>query len=142
QQVEWQTSWPDAPSRSGWGGRLADLLTSFNNADAVSMSLSLGGTNMFQVGNNVFVYQISNNGSVGLSGFSGNHGQIRYQAVQNMLNLPHQNLFEAEFARITNRSIANNALISSALSGVTINTPFPPNSSLSNQLLMAAKLIA
>ena len=21
QQVEWQTSWPDAPSRSGWGGR-------------------------------------------------------------------------------------------------------------------------
>ena len=142
QQVEWQTSWPDAPSRTGWGGRLADLLTSFNNADAVSMSLSLGGTNMFQVGNNVFVYQISNNGSVGLSGFSGNHGQIRYQAVQNMLNLPHQNLFEAEFARITNRSIANNALISSALSGVTINTPFPPNSSLSNQLLMAAKLIA
>ncbi len=142
QQVEWQTAWPDAPSRSGWGGRLADLLTSFNNDDTVSMSLSLGGTNTFQVGNNVFEYQISNNGSIGLSGFTGNHGQIRYQAFQNMLNLPHQNLFEAEFARITNRSIANNALLSSALTGITLNTVFPANSNLSDQLKMAAKLIA
>jgi uncharacterized protein (DUF1501 family) len=142
QQVEWQTAWPDAPSRSGWGGRLADLLTSFNNADSVSMSLSLAGTNTFQVGNNVFEYQISNNGSIGLSGFGGSHGAIRYQAVQDLLNLPHQNLFEAEFARITNRSIANNALLSSALTGITLNTPFPSNSYLSDQLQMAAKLIA
>jgi uncharacterized protein (DUF1501 family) len=142
QQVEWQTAWPDAPSRSGWGGRLADLLTSFNNADSVSMSLSLAGTNTFQVGNNVFEYQISNNGSIGLSGFDGSHGMIRYQAVQGLLNLPHQNLFEAEFARITNRSIANNALLSSALAGITLNTAFPANSSLSDQLQMAAKLIA
>jgi uncharacterized protein (DUF1501 family) len=142
QQVEWQTAWPDAPSRSGWGGRLADLLTSFNNADSVSMSLSLAGTNTFQVGNNVFEYQISGNGSIGLSGFDGSHGAIRYQAVQNMLNLPHQNLFEAEFARITKRSIANNALLSSALSGITLNTQFPANSYLSYQLQMAAKLIA
>jgi uncharacterized protein (DUF1501 family) len=142
QQVEWQTAWPDAPSRSGWGGRLADLLTSFNNADSVSMSLSLAGTNTFQVGNNVFEYQISNNGSIGLSGFGGNHGGIRYQAVQNILNLPHQNLFEAEFARITNRSIANNTLLTSALTGITLNTVFPSNSNLSDQLKMAAKLIA
>jgi uncharacterized protein (DUF1501 family) len=142
QQVQWQTAWPDAPSRTGWGGRLADLLTSFNNADSVSMSLSLAGTNTFQVGNNVFEYQISNNGSIGLSGFGSNHGMIRYQAVQDMLNLPHQNLFEAEFARITNRSIANNALLTSALAGITLSTPFPANSNLSDQLQMAAKLIA
>jgi uncharacterized protein (DUF1501 family) len=62
--------------------------------------------------------------------------------VQDMLNLPHQNLFEAEFAKITNRSIANNALLVSALGGVTLNTPFPANSSLSAQLQMIAKIIA
>jgi uncharacterized protein (DUF1501 family) len=142
QQVEWQTSWPDTPPRTGWGGRLADLLTSFNNQDAVSMSISLGGTNVFQVGNNVFQYQVGTGGGIGLSGFGGTNGQIRYQAVQNMLNLPHQNLFEEEFARITKRSIANNALLSSALTGITINTPFPPNSYLSRQLQMIARLIA
>src|SRR6202011_4472749 len=106
QQVEWQTSWPDAPPKTGWGGRLADLLTSFNGTSAISMSISLAGTNTFQVGNQVFEYQVSPGGTIGLSGFTGTDGQIRYQAVQNLLNLPHQNLFEAEFAKITNRAIA------------------------------------
>jgi uncharacterized protein (DUF1501 family) len=142
QQVEWQTAWPDAPPTTGWGGRLADLLTSFNNADTISMSISLAGTNTFQVGRNVFEYQVSSAGGIALNGFGGRNGQIRYQAVQDMLNLPHQNLFEAEFAKITNRSIANNALLVSALGGVTLNTPFPANSSLSSQLQMIAKIIA
>ena len=142
QQVEWQTGWADGPRTSGWGGRLADLLTSFNNADAISMSISLAGSNSFQVGNVVNEYQVSTNGPIGLNGFGGARGQIRYQAVQDLLNLPHQNLFEAEFARITNRAIANNALLSSALTSVTLNTPFPANSSLSDQLLMIAKIIA
>ena len=142
QQVEWQTGWPDAPPATGWGGRLADLLTSFNSLDTISMSISLAGTNTFQVGRNVSEYQVSTNGSIGLNGFGGQNGQVRYQAVQDMLNLPHQNLFEAEFARITNRAITNNALLSSAVNGVTLNTPFPSNSDLSDQLQMIAKIIA
>jgi uncharacterized protein (DUF1501 family) len=142
QQVEWQTGWPDGPRTSGWGGRLADLLTSFNDADAISMSISLAGTNTFQVGNTVTEYQVSTNGPIGLNGFGGADGQIRYQAVQDLLNLPQQNLFEAEFARITNRAITNNALLTSALTGITINTVFPANSNLSSQLQMIAQIIA
>src|SRR5581483_11526799 len=142
QQVEWQTGWADGPRTSGWGGRLADLLTSFNDANAISMSISLAGTNSFQVGNKVNQYQVSTNGSIGLNGFGGANGQVRYQAVQDLLNLPHQNLFEAEFAKITNRAITNNALLTSALDNVTINTPFPANSSLGDQLKMIAKIIA
>ena len=142
QQVEWQTAWPDAAQSTGWGGRLADLLTSFNNADTLSMSISLAGTNTFQVGNKVSEYQVSPNGSIGLTGFGGRNGQIRYQAVQDLLDLPHQNLFEAEFAKITNRAIANNALLSSAVAAVNINTPFPAGSNLGDQLKTIAKIIA
>jgi uncharacterized protein (DUF1501 family) len=142
QQVEWQSGWPDGPRTSGWGGRLADLLTSFNDANSISMSISLAGSNTFQVGHTVSEYQVSTNGPIGLNGFGSANGQIRYQAVQNLLNLPQQNLFEAEFARITNRAITNNALLSTALAGVTVNTPFPANSNLSDQLLMIAKIIA
>jgi uncharacterized protein (DUF1501 family) len=142
QQVEWQTGWPDAPPTSGWGGRLSDLLTSFNDSSAISMSISLGGSNTFQVGRQVTEYQVSTGGSVGLSGFGGNHGAIRYQAVQDMLNLPRQNLFEAEFAKITNRAITNNVLVTNALSGVTVNTPFPANSNLGDELKMIAQMIA
>ncbi len=70
QQVEWQTGWPDGPRTSGWGGRTADPLTSYNNAEAISMSVSLAGTNMFQVGQNIFEYQVSPDGAVDLSGFT------------------------------------------------------------------------
>ena len=142
QQVEWQTGWPDGPRSTGWGGRLADLLTSFNNLDTISMSISLAGSNSFQVGNNVAEYPVSTRGPIGLNGFGGTDGQIRYQAVQDLLNLPHQNLFETEFAKITNRAITNGAMLSSALSGVTLNTLFPTNSDLSDQLQMIAKIIA
>ncbi|MBV9658943.1 MAG: DUF1501 domain-containing protein [Verrucomicrobia bacterium] len=142
QQIEWQTSIPDQPARSGWGGRLADLLTSFNQANAISMSISLAGANTFQIGNQVFQYQVGTDGSIGLNGTMGNDNSIRYQALQDLLNLPHQNLFEAEFAKITNRAIANNAILASALANVTINTVFPSRSTLASELLMIAKLIA
>ena len=142
QQVEWQTGWPDGPRSTGWGGRLADLLTSFNNLDTISMSISLAGSNSFQVGNQVSEYQVSTRGPIQLNGFGGTDGAIRYQAVQDLLNLPHQNLFEAEFAKITNRAITNGNILSGALSGVTLNTPFPANSDLSDQLKMIAQIIA
>jgi uncharacterized protein (DUF1501 family) len=141
QQVEWQTGWADGPRVTGWGGRLADLLTSFNDGNAISMSISLAGSNTFQVGNKVAEYQVSTSGPIGLSGFGGQDGQVRYQAVQNLLNLPYQNLFEAEYAKVTNRAITNGTLLSSALNGVTLNTAFP-GGSLSDQLQAIAKIIA
>ena len=50
QQVHWQTSIPDQPPRTGWGGRAADLLRSLNGNAQVSMSMSVAGSNIFQVG--------------------------------------------------------------------------------------------
>ena len=58
-------------------------------------------------------------GRLGLSGFGGTDGQIRYQAVQDLLNLPHQNLFEAEFAKITNRAITSAQRIPSTAAQTT-----------------------
>ncbi len=142
QSVQWQTSWPDTPPATGWGGRMADLLISLNGSAQVSMSISLAGTNTFQVGNQVFQYQVSPWGTIGLNDQYYPSGTTRMQAVQQMLNLPRQNLFEAEFAKITNRAIANNALLSTVLPGITINTPFPSNNYLASQLQMIARLIA
>ena len=53
QQVQWQSSVPDKPFTSGWGGRIADLLhATVNPGSDVSMSISLNGKNNFQVGLN------------------------------------------------------------------------------------------
>src|SRR5439155_1033747 len=40
QQVQWQTSIPDQVSKTGWGGRCADLLYSENTGAQVSMCIS------------------------------------------------------------------------------------------------------
>ena len=138
QSVHWQTSVPDQPPRTGWGGRMADLLISLNGAAQISMSISLDGTNTFEVGNQVFQYQMSPYGVVNLSGYSGS----TKTALDTVLSLPHQNLFESEFSKITRRSLDNSALLSTALSGINLTTFFPTNNYLADQLKMIAKLIA
>src|ERR1044072_295864 len=44
QPVHWQTSLPDQPAKTGWGGRTADLLQSLNENARISMSISVAGT--------------------------------------------------------------------------------------------------
>src|SRR3954471_16238402 len=71
QQVEWQSSVPDKPFATGWGGRLADLTTAFNANDNISMSISLNGQNSFQVGKNVVQFAVNANGAIALNSSSG-----------------------------------------------------------------------
>ena len=110
QQTQWQTSWPDSPQGSGWGGRMADLLSSLNGAAQVSMNISLSGSNVFEVGNVVSAYQISPYGAPGLDNL-GNATDPRYTAYNSIVNLPYTNLFEKAFAQTTRRAVDNAAVI-------------------------------
>src|SRR5215468_4519546 len=49
QVTQWQTSVPDQPPLTGWGGRCADLLASVNTNPPVSLSVTLAGANTFEV---------------------------------------------------------------------------------------------
>lgn len=70
QQVQWQSSVPDKPFTSGWGGRIADILDGVHNLDenALSMSVSVNGINSFQKGIQQQPYVM---GSTGVSSYSG-----------------------------------------------------------------------
>lgn len=145
QSVQWMTSVPDrADLRTGWGGRTADLAASLNGNSRVSLALSIAGTNTFEVGNTVIPYLISPDGSLGLRGLgSGNPNEgIRIQGFKNLLNLPHNKLFEAAYADTMSRSIAENEVLSSALAGITPLTTQFPDTELGRQLAMISKLIA
>ncbi len=137
QQVQWQTSIPDQPAKTGWGGRCADLLYTLNAGAQVSMSISLSGFNTWEVGNLIQQYQVSTTGSVGLSNLSSN----QLNAVKGILALPHTNVFEEAYADTTDRAIANHELLSGALTGIA-EPPGFPTTSLGNQLKMIGKLIA
>lgn len=138
QAIHWQTSIPDAPPKTGWGGRCADLLASVNTGSRISMSISLAGVNLFEVGSSVQQYHVSTNGSVGITGLSA--GQV--SAMRDLIGQEHVNLFEHSHAQLMNRAIENDALLTAALAGAPIvNTAFP-GTLLGQQLRMVARLIA
>ncbi len=145
QQVEWQSSVPDKPFTTGWGGRLADLTNAFNGSSTVSMSISLNGQNSFQVGRNVVQFAVNQNGAIALSGSSTsatNAAGMRTRAQNDLLAGANGNLFETAFAGMTSQSISDSALLSTILSG---NAPFTTgfsNSGLGQQLRTIARLIA
>src|SRR3954463_2285848 len=112
QSVQWQTSVPDVISKTGWGGRMADMLQSLNAASKISLNISIAGTNTFEVGNTVLPYILSPNGSVGLAASAGSaNATLRHQAFKDLLALPDNILFEKAYSDTVSRSIASNDLL-------------------------------
>ncbi len=143
QSVQWQTSVPDQPLRTGWGGRTGDLLQSLNGNANISLAISLAGTNTFEVGNTVIPYQVSPTGSIAFTGLSGSaNADARYQGFRELMALPRNNLFAQTYSDTVSRAIGNNELLTAALAGAPpIATAFP-TSSLASQLNMVAKIIS
>src|SRR5471032_1257094 len=157
QVTQWQTSIPDQPALTGWGGRCADLLNSVNPNSLISLSVSLAGANTFEVGNIVSQYSVSTSGAISLSGVSG----ARLAALTNVLGLSYPNMQAQAYAGVAAHSINTGALLNNAITNTAAanfwtnnvgGTGFPttittPNggstftSSLSSQLKMIARLI-
>jgi uncharacterized protein (DUF1501 family) len=142
QQVQWQSSVPDQPFTTGWGGRLADIVNSLNTNPKISMSVSVAGENSFQVGNTVSQFAVNPSGAVVLSGTSGSTlATSRYAAQQSLLNLQEQNLFEAAFGGTTMNAITDSQLLNSVLaSSPKLATVFP-TTSIGSQMQMIAQMI-
>lgn len=71
QQVQWQSSLPDKPFTQGWGGRIAELVAGMNSGD-LGVSVSIAGSNSFQIGLTEQPYFMNTSGAVtSLTGFSG-----------------------------------------------------------------------
>ncbi len=159
QQTQWQTSLPDQPAISGWGGRIADLLTNpvdVNSGGQVSMAVTLAGSNLFEVGNINAApqYAISTGGAVTLSSNVTGTRQTALQAFLNADKLS-PNLQTKAYAQVLDHSIAEAAILKTALDAqatpawfsrfpTSITTPNGGatfSSSLMNQMKMVARLI-
>ncbi len=144
QQVHWQTSLPDQPPTTGWGGRTADLLRSINGNAPISMCISIAGANTFEVGNQVAQYHVSTEGSIGVNWYDDNPNttDFRSQAINQINALDNNNLFENEFRDIKTRSITNNRILRQALESTQNITTVFPNTHLGRQLKMIARLVS
>ncbi|HMP84815.1 MAG TPA: DUF1501 domain-containing protein, partial [Verrucomicrobiota bacterium] len=156
QVTQWQTSIPDQPPLTGWGGRCADLLAAVQPDAPISLSVSLAGANTFEVGNITSQYSVSTSGAIAMSSLgSGNTYTNRVSALTNILAIPYPNLQQRAHADVTRHAIdtgalLNNAIASTAnapwLTGIPTSVTTPTsglifNSNLGAQLRMVARLI-
>ncbi len=141
---QWQTSVPQSTTGIGWGGRTADLLHMLNDNENISMNISLSGSNVWQAGNEVFEYAISNNGSIGLSGYGHSPGfwGVQGAAIDSRLDLDYQNLFEKTFARTSRQSIDAHEEFSAAIGAESPFTTVFPGTQVASDLHMVARTIA
>ena len=163
QVTQWQTSIPDRPPTTGWGGRCADLMDTLNprngNAAALSLAISLAGANTFEVGGVVQQYSVNTGGVVSLT-LPGPAASARQSAFNSMLAIDElqSNMLVQNYAMALEHSLATGSSLSASLANspllasyfnVTANFPqvTVPNggptftSGLMSQLKMIAKII-
>ena len=145
QVTQWQTSIPDQPPATGWGGRVADILNATANPSGnISMSVSLNGANTFEVGNLISQYQVSTTGAVTLSGnlMTGNSARVR--ALKDILSLTNTNLQRTAYSKVVDRAIFTGDLLNTSIAATVLDSYWTvafPTSSLGQQLKMIARLI-
>lgn len=142
QAAAWQTGLPDRPSATGWLGRIGDLTASaFNPGSGVSISISTAGNNTIQVGNSTIQYQVTTNGAVKVGALGGMYGSSAAgTALRQLTTDSRSDLLANELNKVSARAINSESLVTNALAGVTMNTPFPATK-IGDQLRMVARLI-
>jgi uncharacterized protein (DUF1501 family) len=147
----WQTSIPDQPPKSGWAGRIADLMqplqfelvngTPTANSAKIALCTSIAGTNTLEVGNVFQQYSVSASGAVTLAGMT----PTRLNAMKDLLGIPTVNLQQDVFAGVMENAINTGDLLNTSIAGTGAGWTWAnafPNTTLGNQLKMVARLIA
>ncbi|MBP9900081.1 MAG: DUF1501 domain-containing protein [Verrucomicrobiota bacterium] len=152
-QIEqWQTAVPQGMAQlSGWAGRCADILHSYYNTGANSMSISLGGNNVFQVGNSTHQFVVTPAGALSFEGDTGgvtnNPLQFKNAALRNTLDQHYTNLLTEGFAQLTKQSDAAQRLFqtqfdsANAQLGGAVDALFPAANYLATTLKAVVKTI-
>ena len=91
---------PNNPFRFGWGGRMAELLATYNTDPLVSPLITMSGLNAFQVSRDSLIspYGLSNDGALALNSFNG----LRRTMVENSMTAASSgsNLISQKYANV------------------------------------------
>ncbi len=155
QQSQWQAFAPEGAT-VGWGGGMADLMLNANNQSggkATFTSISVAGNSVFSAGRSAVAYQSSLNGSVKINALYGTdiYGMPAVKsAIAQLIKQPKNHVLENEYSLITQRSVAAEATLSTALTtgaATGMGAEFAPfanvaNTNLAMQLKTVARTIA
>jgi uncharacterized protein (DUF1501 family) len=71
QQAQWQSSISDDATRTGWGGRIADIMKDTNGTNTTSTCISVNGNNLWETGQTITSYKVSSTAGFGFSMYKG-----------------------------------------------------------------------
>jgi uncharacterized protein (DUF1501 family) len=143
QQAQWQSSISDGSPRSGWGGRLGDLLKTANGASQSSTLISVSGNNLFEVGTSLTSFKVSPGNHFGFDFYQGASATDPVsKAITALLAQPSANLFDGAWKDVIARAIENQRILASALATVPPFATVFPNTGLGSQMQMIARLVS
>jgi len=121
QQSTWQSLSPEG-ARSGWGGRMGDILMSANQ-QPVFTAVSASGNAVFLSGGSVVQYQVGVEGPVSVQalGATGVLGSTTAPAaLRRLLANSGGTALQAEYVRVMQRAIGSDGVLQGALKTVTV----------------------
>ncbi len=144
QQNQWQTSIASGTARTGWGGRLADVLAP-QAGGAFPVITSTAGVTLFVTGTASRPLAIPVTGGFSLSGYNnGPAAKARLAALNSLLAIDRGNTFVDAASAITEQAIALSATVNPILTS-TASAVAPlfagQSSSIARQLLAVARMI-
>lgn len=129
QASTWQSLSPEG-ARSGWGGRMGDILMSAN-ANPVFTAVSATGNAVFLSGNSVNQYQVGVEGpasAVALASGSLYGTTSATAALRRHISTSGTNMLANEYNRVLQRGLGANSVLQQAMSGISVPaippTPF------------------
>jgi uncharacterized protein (DUF1501 family) len=150
QQYHWQTSIPQGMDKlSGWAGRASDVIHSSLNTDFTSMSISLYGNNLMQIGNDIQPFVINRDGALLLEaddifGAGSLPMMIRNNRLKGALETTQHNLLQQAFDQTTLAAIDSQERYQSIFQEIdvhSLSTSFQGNSALLSDMSAALKSI-
>jgi len=145
QQSQWHSLKGAGTSKTGWAGRIADLIRTNVAGQQMATNASLNGTSLFQSAEQTIAYVMGQDGPLRFEGFSDDPNNILYDqklAFQRIVTAQYSSIYERGFAEIQRRAIDSADTVAAAIASAPVMTTVFPNSQLGRQLETVAKLIA
>jgi uncharacterized protein (DUF1501 family) len=142
QQDQWHSLKGGSVSKTGWGGRVADLIRLNVAGQQMATNASLFGSSLYQSADDTIAYVMGPGGPIPFDGFGDVAPFLQQrQAFANIIGAQYDSIYERGFAEIQQRAIDSADLVSNAIDNAPVRNTVFPQSQLGQQLQTIARLI-
>ena len=142
QQAQWQSLRGREPGKTGWAGRVGDLLRRHVSDQQLATNVSLAGNQLFQAADETVAYTMGRNGPIPFQGMGdAQRAQQRRAVFQRILGAEYDTMYERAYRDIQQRAVETVDRVSAALENAQPLSTAMPSSRLGQQLSTVARLI-